>query len=55
MLNLFQHKGRGFEILTGRQNDEGGDEQHVFLWDYDATCPLDSYRAIIYVHIVESR
>jgi hypothetical protein len=55
MLNLFQHKGRGFEILTGRQNDEGGDEQHVFLWDYDATCPLDSYRAIIYVHVVESR
>jgi transcriptional regulator len=25
------------------------------LWDYDATCPLDSRRAFTYVHIVESR
>ena len=31
MLNLFQHKGRGFEILTGRQNDEGGGTNNMYF------------------------
>jgi len=36
MLNLFQHKGHEFEILIASQNDRGNG-QHAFLWDYSAT------------------